>query len=727
MGKEKNGRSGRDGNDGSKPHYTVAYNTQVGNDGFTLYRVLDFNNRVMFEGQKCYSAHMLSFDIEAMDDDGIYEPGETIYATNFKVHNDGDIPLPAGAVLRIAHDPHGYIFSDDQYILPEIGPRQTITIPNARLEAKINPLVLNTNNGMKKMIPISVQIDLFERVFTESLMGSEIPVEYPISITNVEHLKQMGRGDSCDLYITFSNNSKNYYPLVYRVTTKDQLFFVETEQRQITNQSHVNAESFIVHSHPLILGYCSEFYQNQEMIIELFYKDVLIQRIHKHIQAVPHFNPTITDSTDVLLITNSTFSREDFKAFSDIFQLLGLRVNFWDSDFYKGISFQDGTNLRHNITWVDSYRGKLIILCAKDESDILKLSPVDITSHFGGPTSMPTIDHKQKQASGLLVLMPEIPNKEFMKTHLVDPNFSTKLPFDSDAKFCGYYKIYNPKTEDADDKCNELENEAEKDSISRVKIIIDTLDIKQIKSDSWISWKYSYGKASMYQVPLNILQTLVGFNFSDKAGYLNLGTVVDQTTGEIIPNIEVASLLTKRWESINFKLLYSIVYSLSLFSKFRILQELSKQGDSEIVKLIKELIRWTIFESVKREVRLSETFPTLEAISGILEDYPELICEENVYTVVNTLYKTTTFTYWKSWIPLSFGVSQGFKKKREKIQCMIDSVDEQVRKISLQAIKDNNSKYFDVDATLFRAQEESQSPAKQSYPKLREVLTFLIE
>lgn len=718
----KSGTNGRNGNPGTKAIQNISFDPQYGNDGFTIYRVLDFRtNQVMYEGQKCYSARLLSFDVVAADDDGIYEPGEEIFLTSFKVHNDGDIPLPAGAILKISPDPNSFILSDDQYILPEIGPKQTITLTNAKLSARISSDLLLKSRELSKMISVKVQIDLFDRVFSESILGCNINVQYPLSISDIAYLKQMGRGDSSDLVLTISNLSKNHYPFMYRITTKDQLFFVETELRQIMNQASVNSEGFTFHTHPIIVGYCTEFYQNQSFEVELIYKDKTIQKIEKYVQAVPHFNPSMIETTDLLLITNSNFRKEDFKAFSEIFQLLNLRPNYWDLDFYKGISFQEDCGQRHTVSCVDKYRGKPIIFCAKNKDDIRKFYAMDIAHHFG--VYGPILENMYEYKSSVLILTPTLPSKDEMKNYFSDPSVATKVEFDENA-FSGYYKLLYPKAADADNRCLELENEKEKDSIYRFKFKIDLLDIKQVKSDSWVSWKYSYGKCSCYKLPLNILHSFIGFSFDSKSDYLDFGQVVDQVTGERLENLKIIDILRNKNHSINFKLLFAVIYSMNLQSKFRIIKEL---GKTETEKLIAELIRWVIFESVKRELRMADTFPTLEGIANVLQEDSSLICEATVYSVMNLLNRATGFTYWRSWLPFS-SLSYGFKTKRTKIQNLYDLVEGEIRRWSLESIQRKEVEYFDVDTTILNAQRDVQSSTNTSFLKLRDVpLVYLLE
>ncbi|KAL9656185.1 hypothetical protein ABK040_007802 [Willaertia magna] len=713
-GSIKSGRDGRNGNNGKIPSYNVSSKSKYAYDGRALYRVLDHTNRVIYEGEKLYSAKLLSYDIIAKEDDGIFEPGEFIYLTNFKIYNEGDIPLPAGSILKILNDPHGNIIGSDQIILPEIAPKQTIMISNNRLTAKINPEILDhldLSSHRKQSVLVSVGIELVDRIFPDSILGGEIPVEYPVHISAVDYLKQMGRGDACELFITFTNNSKYHYPCYYKLNVMDQLFLVETEQKEIGSVLNLENDNNIIQTHPILMGFDSGFYENQKFTIEFYFKDVLIQKIVKSVQCVPHYNSNAVETTDVLWITNKSVGRDEFQTFSNLFQSLNLRVNIWDKDFYKGISYCKDTADRHKTSWVDLYKNKLIIYSANRFSDINELYASDLVSHFG-------FDDETKYNSGFILICNEQPNIEYLKKYLLESGstFVTKL---SKNEFSGYYKVYNPTESDAINKCKELENEYETKSnnLERYSIIIDQLNIKSIKSDSWISWKYSYGTASLHKIPINTLQKFVGLKYVHK---VDLSTQMDIEEKQ---HDSISKILLKEHESQEFQLVYTIISSLSLDLKLyylKTLDEMTSKGS-----LLISLIKWVLFEDIKREIKLnSDKFITLERMIEKLMTNNELCCKEIVYTVAFLIYKTLNHLYWRSWIPESLTkVTTSFKNKRKKINQFVTTFETKIKE-RFTSIEDNQG--TNLEDILSQAKSDANLNILQ-YPKQREVFQYLLE
>jgi hypothetical protein len=83
----KNGNIGKPGKDGKT--------------GSLRYEVINTKGTTTEISEFMWCIEISEFDIIPVIDDGIFEPGEEVYFTNFKLKNIGGLTLPEGATVKI--------------------------------------------------------------------------------------------------------------------------------------------------------------------------------------------------------------------------------------------------------------------------------------------------------------------------------------------------------------------------------------------------------------------------------------------------------------------------------------------------------------------------------------------------------------------------------------------------------------------------------------------------
>jgi hypothetical protein len=397
----------------------------------------------------------------------------------------------------------------------------------------------------------------------------------------------------------------------------------------------------------------------------VYLRGELIDRQVKSIQVVPKYNPALAESSDVLFITCGGVSRENFRTYHSIFSLLKLKVNYWDANLYRGISYDRMTNARHYPTWVNHYHNKLLLV--RLDSTIRSLRDIaapDLISHF-------SCDTASQENSSLLVMAPRFDNSALdMADYLLrgeDERYDEKYRVRSitQDEFSDEFRISYPDDSSMKEKCRDLERKAmEQDPSHRFRVKVDKKEVKRI-GGSWLrmTWKYSYGEASLYEAPVSERERLYGVE------------VPHNEPSTIVPIFAFDSnhhLTFINTESMYFKLFFTIMSSLSIIKRLGMLN-VNDDEKTEETQLIKEVVAETIYRELKREMKMEheQCFGRLEYVISLFADNPELTMNEAViYGILVILHRLEATSYWRSWVPemgLVTALVGSMKTKRQQL------------------------------------------------------------
>jgi hypothetical protein len=291
------------------------------------------------------------------------------------------------------------------------------------------------------------------------------------------------------------------------------------------------------------------------------------------------------------------------------------------------------------------------------------LSPPDLVSHFA-------YDRESMENSGLLVLAPHFDKHVLDFTDYLlqgeDENFDHRYRIRdlTEDEFSDEFRFTNPTYEHMDAKCSIIEqNESNKDPLHRYRIKVTKKDFRQI-GGSWLrmTWKYTYGSATLYQTPLTIRQTLFGMQLKS------------HEPDTILPIFGIDSqqnLTFINTDTLYFKLFYAIISSLSLLKKLEILKSQDEERPQEL-NLIKELVAESIYRQLKKELNIDQNlFTRLDYILSLFHTNKELCMNVPVlYGVLVIMHRLEASTYWRSWVPelgIVTSLISSTKSKREKL------------------------------------------------------------
>jgi hypothetical protein len=390
--------------------------------------------------------------------------------------------------------------------------------------------------------------------------------------------------------------------------------------------------------------------------VELFLRGEMVDRQTHSIQVVPHYNPNLSESSDLLFITCGGVSKEDFHSYYSIFQLLRLKVNYWDAKLYRGISYDRSTSQRHEPSWVNLYKNKLLLV--RLDSTIRALSDIaahDLVSHF-------VQDETTLENSNVLVMAPSIDSGFKLPKYLVQTetekvgqeHFVRKL---TEEEFSDEFRFSSPDLTNIRKKCQAIEeSESKKDPMYRYHVNVDKAECKQI-GGSWfrMTWQYTYGSASLYRSPITMRHNFNGMELPNGQ------------PAEIVPIIgyENNTIGLKNTDSYYFKLFFAIASSLPILKRLELLSYTDDERADELM-IVKEIIAETIYKQLETEIQADhgQPFAKLKYIISLFDKEPKLMMNRPViYGLLVILHRLETSTIWSTWTGMfkSFFVGQDRK------------------------------------------------------------------
>ena len=375
--------------------------------GGILWVVNSSDGNVLHQSETRYDAEIISFKVDSANGDGIFEPNEQILVSNVVVVNSGGLPLPPGATAflpstkTVKFEPTRFELCDQIY------PGQSFTIPityHGRIFDQPPP---NAPGPFVSSATFHPRIQLLGRPFEKSFLQRKLTIQYPVKLAYLRSPENLGRGEISVLEIGVKNISRlPYYgdgagsggKVALRVHLDARIIPVGSANISLSDVPYTitydprNRDSMYIQIHDIPPGQTVniqvtiQMESQAELLDRCFWqadlclRDKLIEYNFERIRVIPFYIPQ-DPTVDILLITSETVSRKEFVFWQNIFQILGVTVDFWDTTRCNGFSVDLQTNDRHEISWKGRYKGKLILY---PHTDLKLLWGADIVDHFHG-------------------------------------------------------------------------------------------------------------------------------------------------------------------------------------------------------------------------------------------------------------------------------------------------------------------------------------------------------
>ncbi|CAF3901089.1 unnamed protein product [Rotaria sordida] len=322
-------------------------------DGSIQYAVVDTDDNILETGSDKYHASVCCYTITDENNDEIYEPNSDFFITNVKWTNNGAMVLPNGSVLS---------FRSTKYISNDINDVSVLTGANInevlldshRFKCHMNaPSTCSLNRPYIQPVQITSEIHLLNRVFNGSEVSTTLICQYSIQITGIQMPSFLGPNEQAVVNINFTNISARSYgecsdsagSVEFILSTNSLIKVVLMNEKslyQITSDGRglyrINdkilpkSRKHIRFKIALDDKVKNQVYENLFWNIDLLLRDTLIERRTNNIRVIPLFIPNIR--TDLLLVTNSQFSRAEFLAYQNLFRLFNYSSQILDIERY---------------------------------------------------------------------------------------------------------------------------------------------------------------------------------------------------------------------------------------------------------------------------------------------------------------------------------------------------------------------------------------------------------
>ena len=386
---------------------------ECGTPGSVLWVVLREDGSIKHSGSTKFNLEMTedSVCINSAVDDDIFEPNERIHVSGITLLNSGDIPLSAGAKLRIMSS-DTINFENKFVTLPEITPGMAHHVNEVLFGRIFDIPPPNTKEAFQSSATFTIQVDLNNRLLTESTAQETIKVQYPITIKNVTYPEVQARGKACHMKISLQNVSNKHYG-----TSNSSGGYVSLEihldkrlvpvgyANNLANKEyavyydHNKADSLVVVVKELKPKGCllvqlnlflvpdAEIYDKVLFQINLLLRQKLIQYRYGYAEVSPgKLSPKdYPDNCALLVVSLSSLNRLEFLFWESILSGLGLDIQYWDLSSYRSFQTQMHEDSEEQIDsatdWIKLFRGKLVIF---PHANLSKISVPEIISFFHG-------------------------------------------------------------------------------------------------------------------------------------------------------------------------------------------------------------------------------------------------------------------------------------------------------------------------------------------------------
>lgn len=330
-----------------------------------------------------------------LNNNGFFEPGETIHVQNIKVTNNGQAPTPKYQDIELyLSDNSNWIRSKKMKLkLPKVlQPGESYAFTSEKLsfflaeKPRTQPGVMDSNDSLQPQASVTEVDRQFEAFANGATRGFK--VRYPLEITPLQALDALAPGEVARVLFKVRNVSQQTIGKIegqkYRMahaqlrrdggnTDKDHVVIIPTLEGQFL-------DSTVGHSFPL-----AGLKPAEEMIVEAYVGVDAGAKPYSSATLMPEFflesnlkpgevnraqyNPfklTVsqvfkhTPNADILLVSNTTLNNSVREALDATAKVRNLTMDIWDFSLYGFF------NLRQSLAewkhFFDAYRNKTIVI-----------------------------------------------------------------------------------------------------------------------------------------------------------------------------------------------------------------------------------------------------------------------------------------------------------------------------------------------------------------------------
>jgi len=579
------------------------------------------NNKTNEKSPFLFNVNIDSFEVEGVDDDGILEPGENIVIKGIKLSNTGGMELPEDCILKIQSNQHVEIVASVS--IPKIAPNQQLDF-----ETEITGSI--TTNLQLEQLPQQTFIEayciLLDKKIPTSIKSVPILIQYPIRINKLINPPTVSIGSEGKFTLEIQNisrknyggtNSKIAYEIHSNVNVK------HTIKGQLDMIQNSSTKSIPI---PFTMKETLAPFTNGEWTVDLYFKNEKIQRKSATLRLCHQFNPN--EETDCLLITDANVSEQEYKAYQQIFNKIGLNFNIFDVEL-------EGT---FNHTWNKYSVGKSVVCAISSAESFTNIKLEHVIDHFTQN------EHKPLLESGFVFVGGDV-KAEISKSVFSFASSTEQIP---DSQLTDWFISSTPTRRDFEKKLSSIQKSyAKKNQMYQYKIV------EQSFSPVYLGMtKYQYGSAIALQSPLKNTTSMYIISDFDKTRPYHKDFLSSQPLTTENGNINV--------ESTQFEVMTSIIFSLSILKRLEIASSLSSRTSDEQIQYVvkkkryslKHLLAMSLFYDFKHEfyIENSKMHKMMETLKALKNDYTHLLTKDVAFVLCYAILRLNNTSWARSLI-----------------------------------------------------------------------------
>lgn len=350
------GSKGSNGPSGRAANANVSQGS-AGQLGKVVFQVTQPNGQILTYSDR-YDLALRSYTFRPKQNNGVFEPGDTVYVENLVVQNTGKMPTPPAAEVQISLLSNKWVLSEGLIvrITESLAPGQIHQIQEP-LAFKIaaNPLVIR-DGPFKETAQMTLQSSLkgVPRNFENFKNDKEFQVSFPIEISPISLPKSLAPGAKARVLWRITNVSDKEFGTHSAVRRKILASFAPESNNDIYETGTFNfpqgqlaqdklmfeiaklepKESIIIEGTVSTNRYAPPYssvggQMNLEIgeiehpsHLQLIQKQKFFIRIASHYKSSP--------ANEILFVANHSTTQEEIQAWLELARYFGLKLAIWD-------------------------------------------------------------------------------------------------------------------------------------------------------------------------------------------------------------------------------------------------------------------------------------------------------------------------------------------------------------------------------------------------------------
>ncbi len=373
-----------------------------GDNGDFEFIVVEANGRET-SYRKPFDLQLLSYDLRDSapggNEDGVFEPNEILTISRLRIKNISQMPSPKMADVVLSVQTANWLIANpvDRVLVPALNGGQETTLRDVFFVKVKNAFTAGNNQAwsVSDTIVPRGSVPRIKRTIEGLTLPKTVHMSFPVEITPIQSVAVIGPGETAAIQWRVTNTSnRNFMGLngaIRRLQTTLLRIGGDAPRNTISNINigldednlsgsflrtitELRAQESVIISGSIDFSIESEPYTSVDIqsslgleILGTTEMTTIMNQSHRITISQTY---KYTPGASVLLLTHSKTTRQEYKAWMQVFESLGLKADVWDISYNRDLNLvRDLSGNQQGSSLLKNYRGKTIILLNGDMPD----------------------------------------------------------------------------------------------------------------------------------------------------------------------------------------------------------------------------------------------------------------------------------------------------------------------------------------------------------------------